>query len=111
MYPDGPYRVWNGQGTGPGLAIGDGVAQMVGVSPEPDSIDHTVDMSRDRILILCSDGVWEFIISSREAAEIAGSCTNAKDASVLLQKEARRRWESEEGGYCDDITAAAAFLR
>jgi len=64
------------------------------------------------ILLICSDGVWEFI-ESREAKEIAVQYDrkNARDCAEVLAKEAWDRWIREEGGIVvDDITALAIYI-
>lgn len=62
--PVGPARVWLRTQNVPGLAmsrsIGDLVAASVGVIPEPEFFELTLNES-DKFLVLASDGVWEFI--------------------------------------------------
>eukprot|EP00913_Durusdinium_trenchii_P016223 g15245.t1 len=60
----------------------------------------------DKLLLLCSDGVWEFI-TPLEAAKLCSkfSPAEAMDAATDLAKEAWDRWIREEGGQVvDDIT-------
>ena len=60
----GPMRVWLKHEDIPGLAMtrsfGDAMACRVGVNaiPEISSIDLTTE---DKIIVLASDGVWEFL--------------------------------------------------
>lgn len=60
----GPSRLWTKTNMGPGLAmsrsLGDMIAHSVGCSCEPD-ITHTVLGSKDKIIVVASDGVWEFL--------------------------------------------------
>ena len=60
----GPLRVWIKNENIPGLAMtrsfGDKVAESVGVISVPDVKEHWLDQN-DKIIILASDGVWEFI--------------------------------------------------
>lgn len=62
--PVGPARVWLKTQNVPGLAmsrsIGDLVAASVGVIPEPEFFELTLNES-DKFLVIASDGVWEFI--------------------------------------------------
>jgi len=62
--PVGPARVWLKTQNIPGLAmsrsIGDLVASTVGVIPEPEFFELTLNDS-DKFLVLATDGVWEFI--------------------------------------------------
>lgn len=43
-------------------AIGDSIAQCVGVIPEPDVTVHKIDPT-DEFVVVSSDGVWEFLKS------------------------------------------------
>ena len=56
---DVPYRVFRAGEDGPGLsisrAIGDGIAQTVGVISEPEV--NCPDISEAEYLLICSDGV------------------------------------------------------
>lgn len=62
--PVGPMRVWLKNQDIPGLAmsrsIGDRIAHSVGVSSVPEITEFIVS-SKDKILIIASDGVWEFL--------------------------------------------------
>jgi serine/threonine protein phosphatase PrpC len=68
----GPQRVWVKNINSPGLAmsrsIGDTVAHSVGCSCEPD-ITHTILHPHDKIVLLASDGIWEFL-SNQNVANI-----------------------------------------
>ena len=69
----GPARVWRGGfGIGPGLAmsrsLGDHGVAEVGVTADPEIVEADIT-DQDSVLILASDGVWEFI-SSEEAVLI-----------------------------------------
>ncbi|EFN56528.1 hypothetical protein CHLNCDRAFT_144153 [Chlorella variabilis] len=62
------------------------------------------------ILIVASDGLWEFV-GSAEAVRIASRCATAAAAAEALAQEARAHWAAKLGGaQCDDITVAVAFL-
>ena len=71
-YPAGPMRVWLKTDDIPGLAmsrsLGDRLAHTVGVSSEPEVTEHYLT-SKDQIIVLASDGVWEFL-SNEEVMEI-----------------------------------------
>ncbi|WIA16852.1 hypothetical protein OEZ85_013785 [Tetradesmus obliquus] len=110
--PMGPYRVWLQYAWIPGLAmsraLGDQLAHTVGVSSEPQHVQLELTPS-DKLLILASDGVWEFI-SSKEAVELVASCDTPEDGCRLLVDEAHQRWLHEEEGVVDDITAVVVRL-
>ena len=60
----GPNRVWVKNLNSPGLAmsrsLGDCMAHSVGCSCEPD-ISHCILTPSDKIVLLASDGIWEFL--------------------------------------------------
>lgn len=111
---DGPPRVWLGHMDVPGLAmsrsLGDAVAHSAGVSSEPDFIEYTFNPEgrEDLILILASDGLWEFM-SDQEVMEIALTTTEPRYAVDKLISEANERWMVEEQ-VIDDTTVCVAFL-
>jgi len=110
----GPARVWQGTyGIGPGLAmgrsIGDHSVANYGVIAVPEMTD-TPCTDEDTVLILASDGVWEFM-ESQEAVDICFKhSSNATRACKALIDESALRWRREEGNYRDDITAVVLFL-
>ena len=66
----------------------------------------------DAFLLLCSDGVWEFI-SSHEAVRIASKFPKSKApmAAEELARVSWDRWMIEENGHVvDDITALVVHL-
>ena len=75
--------------------------------------NNTSNQTSDAFLLLCSDGVWEFI-SSHEAVKIASKFSTAK-ASMAAEELARvswDRWMIEENGHVvDDITALVIHLK
>ncbi|CAM9873168.1 unnamed protein product [Pylaiella littoralis] len=121
---DGPPRVWLGDVNVPGLAmsrtLGDVVAHTVGVTSYPDtyrcdlndqgegSQDSTGDGREAALLILATDGLWEFV-SDQEAVDIASQCSEPREAVQKLIYEATNRWMKEEQ-VVDDITVCVAFL-
>ena len=66
----GPQRIWVKNINSPGLAmsrsVGDTIAHSVGCSCEPD-ITYTALNPQDRIVMLASDGIWEFLSNSQVA--------------------------------------------
>lgn len=61
----GPMRVWKTDTQGPGLAmsrsIGDYVAETVGVIALPDVQFHKRNSMIDKAIIICSDGLSDFL--------------------------------------------------
>lgn len=111
---DGPPRVWLGHMDVPGLAmsrsLGDAVAHSAGVSSEPDFVEYEFnpDGREDLILVLASDGLWEFM-TDQEVMEMAVQTTEPRYAVDKLISEANERWMAEEQ-VIDDTTVCVAFL-
>lgn len=111
------HRVYAKNARYPGLnmsrCIGDLLGhQDCGISCEPE-IATVEPSNKDRILFICSDGVWEFI-TPQEAVTLIhhyGS-SDAQKAADFLAKEAWDRWIREEGGaVVDDITVILVYLK
>lgn len=119
------YRIFTKDGQG-GLnmsrALGDLTVSKVGLSAEPETCTVPISVSKieleeedfkdDIMLILCSDGVWEFI-ESEEAAKIVGQFgrSQVQEATERLAKTSWERWMSDSGDeISDDITAIVAYL-
>lgn len=110
---DIPYRVFAQNSDGPGLsvsrAIGDSTAHTLGVvaTPEISELRITEEME---YLIICSDGVWEFISGQEALKEVAKCGTNCKLAAERLARLAWSKWIEHEGDVVDDITAIVLYL-
>lgn len=107
----GPERVMDSSGFG-GLAMSRSLGDLSlrpYVSSQPEVVERKLD-SRDKFLILGSDGVWDQV-SSQEAIDIAGRRNDPVAAAREITGIARRRWNSEtEGTVSDDITAVVVRL-
>ena len=113
--PVGPYRVWKLKDDYPGLAMsrsfGDGVAESLGVVATPDVkfFDRKPD---DRALIICSDGVIEFM-SNEQIGEIIQPFYKNNDcdgATREVVKAAVKSWGEQEDSIVDDITCIVVFI-
>ena len=110
----GPARVWLKTRDVPGLAMsrsfGDKVAATVGVVGEPEIIEHTLK-PEDKIVVIASDGVWEFLTNDEVLNLIIPfyKAGGARAAADCLCKAAVDRWKSHEE-VIDDITALILFL-
>jgi len=83
-----------------------------GCSCEPEVLHETIS-PLDHVLLLCSDGVWEFI-TPQEAVDVVAPMgpDMAMAAADKLAKLAWDRWIEEEGGcVVDDITAVVVYLQ
>jgi len=111
---DGPARVWLGHMDVPGLAMSrslcDAVAHSAGVSSEPEFVDYEFnpDNREDLIMVMASDGLWEFM-SDQEVMDIAFNTTEPRFAVDRLISESNERWMREEQ-VIDDTTVCVAFL-
>ena len=77
--------------------------------PECVEVSLTKD---DRMVVLASDGVWEFM-SNEEVAGIVYPFYhkgNAEKASEALVKSASAKWKSRETQTIDDITCVIIFI-
>lgn len=50
-------------------AIGDTIGHQIGIISEPDFMEININEDEDILVLICSDGVWEFI-SSEEAINL-----------------------------------------
>jgi len=104
-------RVWAmGQklpGCGFTRSIGDSFAHTIGVSATPEITEHIVD-KMDHILVVCSDGVTEWL-SSQVIIDFVSNFDDPAEAAAALVREATQHW-IDRGDYMDDITAVVIFL-
>lgn len=112
----GPLRVWTGDDRGPGLcvtrAFGDLLGSEVGVIPEP-SVESFDINPKDKYLLICSDGVTEFISDQELLEKIHGMLTSGKspvDTCQEILDEAKKRWALEDEDVCDDCTCLLLML-
>lgn len=111
---DIPYRVFLQGKMYPGLSmtrsIGDTMGIIAGITSQPEV--KTIPVEEDWCFVLvCSDGIWEFITSQEAVALVAGfPAAQAHAAAEALASEAWRRWIAEEGNVVDDITVVVAWI-
>merc|ERR1712032_759686 len=83
-----------------------------GVSAEPEIMEHEIN-DNDHVLLLCSDGIWEFM-SKDHALRVVQNfpAEKAKDAAEALAKESWDLWMEKMGGaVVDDITVVLVYLQ
>ena len=110
----GPYRVFAPGEDYPGLAmsrsIGDQDGKKFGVIPDPGIIEYNINRNT-KYIVLCSDGVWEFL--SNEHVKNIGKefylNNNPKGFVQELITQSVIEWESNDI-VIDDITAIALFF-
>ena len=116
IYGMGPYRVWFKNKNYPGLAmsrsIGDGLAHQAGVSDIPEIEEFNIEQVEPLVLILASDGIWEFMTNDEVKNIAMNSLYNNKDANSCsreLVAKARQIWENS-GYSIDDITCVVVYF-
>jgi len=98
---------------GPGLAmsrvLGHYDAAKVGIIDEP-TVNEVKLTSSDKVLILASDGLWDYI-EPPQAVEIARtSFPDAVSAAKKLVNQATSAWAADTDDYRDDITVMVIYL-
>ena len=110
----GPYRVFLPDQPLPGLSmsrsVGDVIAKRAGVVCEPE-VAVTELCEDDQYLVLCSDGVTEFITKDEIADMIQSATSSLSDVCEEIVREARRRWIEAENNSSDDITIIVVSFR
>lgn len=110
-------RVWLKGKDSPGLAmsrsLGDMCAHTCGVihMPHTRRIPPPED-SEPRLLLCCSDGVWEFM-DGAEAVDLVAKMgiERVSEATEALAAQAREVWLREEKGvFTDDISVVAVWF-
>jgi len=114
--PHGPERIWLQNQAQPGLVMtrsfGDHLAHSVGCSPYPELFAFKLG-KKDRMLVVASDGVWEFL-SNLDVAKIVYPIylqDQAEEAAEALLRAALEQWSKVESGIIDDITLIVVFLK
>jgi serine/threonine protein phosphatase PrpC len=109
---DIPHRLFVKGQPFPGIAVsralGDSLAQSIGLSPEPQ-IEEMKIGETDAYLCIASDGVWEFC-SEQDVLNVLNSGASLKRAVELVVNMAWERWIENEGDMVDDITAIVLKL-
>ncbi|GMH96559.1 hypothetical protein TrVE_jg8133 [Triparma verrucosa] len=109
---DGPPRVWLGHMDVPGLAmsrsLGDAVAHTAGVISEPEFFERELDPATDRLILVATDGLWEFM-DNDECVGMAVEASEPRISVDALVREANQRWMREEQ-VIDDTTVITAHL-
>jgi serine/threonine protein phosphatase PrpC len=107
-----PPRVWlsdkNVPGTSFTRSLGDSIANKVGVFAEPEFFSKTIT-DEDEILVLASDGVFEFL-QNQEIIDICAKSDNPVKACELVVDAAYTKWLEYEN-RTDDITAIIMYFR
>lgn len=108
-----PARVFVKEKYYPGIAmsraIGDTLAHTVGVCSIPEVLKIDIG-EEDELIVICSDGVWEFI-ESQTAVEQILRFEDPKSSAEALAQLAWDKWVLNEGDIVDDITVIVLFIK
>jgi serine/threonine protein phosphatase PrpC len=111
---DAPFRIFRPGQDFPGInmsrAFGDVLSRELGVIhvPEVNEIKMKVN---DSFILICSDGIWEFI-TGQESANLVFKCQgDAKKACEKLAALAWMRWKKKYDNLVDDITVIVVYLK
>eukprot|EP01022_Parablepharisma_sp_SALTPOND_P000567 TRINITY_DN102_c1_g1_i4.p1 TRINITY_DN102_c1_g1~~TRINITY_DN102_c1_g1_i4.p1 ORF type:complete len:351 (+),score=15.55 TRINITY_DN102_c1_g1_i4:1068-2120(+) len=110
----GPARVWLRNETYPGLAmsrsLGDKAARQCGVTELPEVTEKPLT-AEDKVVIIGSDGIWEFITNIQAVEMVVPFWLNkdVEGACDKLVNEATSRWEKADASI-DDITCIVIFI-
>ena len=106
-----PPRVWHPTEDYPGTAftrsIGDALAEDLGVYAEPEMLTREIQ-PQDRILVVASDGVYEFL-TNQSVIDICAKFSDPLEACRAVVAEAYELWLQYEL-RTDDITIICIFI-
>lgn len=74
-------------------------------------VNHTVLSAEDRMLVICSDGVWEFL-NNNEVMNLVTPFYAKGQPELACEKLVSEsvRWWKKEDEVVDDITAIVLFF-
>ena len=110
----GPYRIFAPGEDYPGLAmsrsIGDLEGKNFGVIAEPGIIEYNID-DNTKYIVLCSDGVWEFLSNEhvKETGKLFYLNNNPHDYVEEILKQSVIEWQNNDS-IIDDITAIVLYF-
>eukprot|EP00586_Coscinodiscus_wailesii_P010405 CAMPEP_0172500218 /NCGR_PEP_ID=MMETSP1066-20121228/135851_1 /TAXON_ID=671091 /ORGANISM="Coscinodiscus wailesii, Strain CCMP2513" /LENGTH=703 /DNA_ID=CAMNT_0013274341 /DNA_START=306 /DNA_END=2417 /DNA_ORIENTATION=- len=106
-----PPRVWSPHGEYPGTAftrsLGDSIAEELGVYAEPEIMTRELTED-DKIIVLASDGVFEFL-TNQSVIDICAKFQDPLEACRAVVAEAYELWLQYEL-RTDDITIICIFV-
>jgi serine/threonine protein phosphatase PrpC len=110
------HRVYAKNGRYPGLNMSRCMGDLLGHSDAGCSAEPEVNTIKlepdDEVLLVCSDGVWEFLEPDAALAYVNNPPAKAQSSADALAKAAWDRWIQEEGGQVvDDITVILIYLQ
>lgn len=91
-------------------AFGDIRGREAGIVSVPEIIEFKLSSS-DEFLLLCSDGIWEFMTPDEACRVCRDSFLQNTNPAKDLAVESLKHWRENAGGAVDDITVVFANLR
>ena len=109
-----PYRVFWKNSMIPGLAmtraIGDVVCQSLGVIAEPEINVFNIS-DDDEFILLCSDGVWEFLSNAAVIGLVSSNMETSLECRIEgVCRKSYNLWIENEKEVSDDITCVMLNL-
>lgn len=98
----------NYPGTAFSRSLGDSIAEDIGVNGEPEILTKKVSKG-DEILVIASDGVFEFLTNQR-MIDICAACDDPLHACTKLLEASYEQWLNYEL-RTDDITCIVLFMQ
>lgn len=89
-------------------SLGDEVAHKIGVISTPDIFERDLDASADCLLIVATDGLWQYMEDEMCVEESMKHSDPATSAMILISMS-NERWLAREQ-YIDDTTVCVSFL-
>ncbi|EPS69184.1 hypothetical protein M569_05582 [Genlisea aurea] len=109
----GVHRMWSPHDESPGLSIsrafGDYCMKSFGLISVPQ-VTHRKISSKDRFIVMATDGVWDVISNQESVAIVAASPEPAKSAKLLVKSAAKAWRRKRKKVAMDDISAIVLFL-
>ena len=112
----GPLRVWFKGKKYPGLTItrslGDFEAIPLGIIPVPDIKEYDIDEEKIKILVMATNGVWEFLTNDK-IMDITWQFYESEDAQGAIEKiieTAGKIWRIKNPNNIPDLSAGVFFF-
>ena len=112
----GPLRVWFKGKKYPGLTItrslGDFEAIPLGIIPVPDIKEYDIDEEKIKILVMATNGVWEFLTNDK-IMDITWQFYESEDAQGATEKiieTAGKIWRIKNPNNIPDLSAGVFFF-
>jgi len=96
-------------GLGMSRCIGHAGVDKIGIIAEPAVTSHQV-VSEDKVLIIASDGVWDYIDMDKACQLAKAYEPDAHSACKAIVEMASQLWVEDDPTYRDDISCVVVYL-